>query len=112
VLLQLLGCLGTEPLRAVVLLLLPEESHLLKSGCGQDSEMPVVQPRTQADPVTLRLPTNNNNHVRFEVFTAVTMKNGVFWVVMPCGSCSCWFSQEPHGVTPQKTPFNINHATQ
>jgi hypothetical protein len=27
------------------------------------------------------------NYVRFEVFTAVTMKNGVFWVVMPCGSC-------------------------
>jgi hypothetical protein len=25
--------------------------------------------------------------VRFEVFTAVTMKNGVFWDVMPCGSC-------------------------
>jgi hypothetical protein len=25
--------------------------------------------------------------VRFEVFTAVTMKNGVFWEVMPCGSC-------------------------
>jgi hypothetical protein len=25
--------------------------------------------------------------VRFEVFTAVTMKNGVFWVVAPCGSC-------------------------
>jgi hypothetical protein len=24
---------------------------------------------------------------RFEVFTAVTMKNGVFWVVTPCGSC-------------------------
>jgi hypothetical protein len=24
--------------------------------------------------------------VRFEVFTAVTMKNGVFWVVTPCGS--------------------------
>jgi hypothetical protein len=23
--------------------------------------------------------------VRFEVFTAVTMKNGVFWVVTPCG---------------------------
>jgi hypothetical protein len=23
----------------------------------------------------------------FEVFTAVTMKNGVFWVVTPCGSC-------------------------
>jgi hypothetical protein len=27
------------------------------------------------------------NHVRFEVFTAVTMKNGVFWDVTPCGSC-------------------------
>jgi hypothetical protein len=26
-------------------------------------------------------------YVRFEVFTAVTMKNGVVWVVMPCGSC-------------------------
>jgi hypothetical protein len=25
--------------------------------------------------------------VRFEAFTAVTMKNGVFWDVMPCGSC-------------------------
>jgi hypothetical protein len=27
------------------------------------------------------------SYVRFEVFTAVTMKNGVFWVVTPCGSC-------------------------
>jgi hypothetical protein len=26
-------------------------------------------------------------HLRFEVFTAVTMKNGVFWDVTPCGSC-------------------------
>jgi hypothetical protein len=25
--------------------------------------------------------------VRFEVFTAATMKNGVFWDVTPCGSC-------------------------
>jgi hypothetical protein len=25
--------------------------------------------------------------VRFEVFTAVTMMNGVFWDVTPCGSC-------------------------
>jgi hypothetical protein len=25
--------------------------------------------------------------VRFEAFTAVTMKNGVLWVVTPCGSC-------------------------
>jgi hypothetical protein len=28
-----------------------------------------------------------NRIVRFEVFTVVTMKNAVFWVVMPCGSC-------------------------
>jgi hypothetical protein len=26
-------------------------------------------------------------NVRFEVFTAVTKKNGVFWDVTPCGSC-------------------------
>jgi hypothetical protein len=25
--------------------------------------------------------------VRFEVFTAVTMKNGVFWDITPCGYC-------------------------
>jgi hypothetical protein len=28
-----------------------------------------------------------SNQVRFEVFTAVTMKNGVFWDVTSCGSC-------------------------
>jgi hypothetical protein len=27
------------------------------------------------------------SNVRFEVFTTVTMKNGVFWDVMPCGAC-------------------------
>jgi hypothetical protein len=26
-------------------------------------------------------------YLRFEVFTAVTMKNGVLWDVTPCGSC-------------------------
>jgi hypothetical protein len=25
--------------------------------------------------------------VRFEVFAAVTIKNGVLWDVTPCGSC-------------------------
>jgi hypothetical protein len=29
----------------------------------------------------------NNNVLRFEVFTAVTMKNDVFWDVTLCGSC-------------------------
>jgi hypothetical protein len=32
--------------------------------------------------------------VRFEVFTAVTMKNGVFWDVTPCGSCKNRVSDE------------------
>jgi hypothetical protein len=31
--------------------------------------------------------TDLYNSVRFEVFTVVTMKNGVFWDVTPCGSC-------------------------
>jgi hypothetical protein len=26
-------------------------------------------------------------YVRFEVFTAVTMKNAVFWDITPCDSC-------------------------
>jgi hypothetical protein len=30
---------------------------------------------------------SEKENVRFEVFTAVTLKNGVFWVVTPCGSC-------------------------
>jgi hypothetical protein len=30
--------------------------------------------------------TAKGNKVLFEVFTAVTMKNGVFWHVTPCGS--------------------------
>jgi hypothetical protein len=25
--------------------------------------------------------------LRFEVFMVVTMKNAIFWDVMPCGSC-------------------------
>jgi hypothetical protein len=30
---------------------------------------------------------NLSNHVRFDLFTAVTKKNGVFWDLTPCGSC-------------------------
>jgi hypothetical protein len=29
----------------------------------------------------------NNKHVRFEIFTVVTMKNSDIWDVTPCGSC-------------------------
>jgi hypothetical protein len=33
-------------------------------------------------------------NVRFEVVTAVTMKNGFFWDVTPCGSCKTDASEE------------------
>jgi hypothetical protein len=33
--------------------------------------------------------------VRFEVFTAVTMKNGVFWDVTPCAFVRTDVSEEP-----------------
>jgi hypothetical protein len=33
------------------------------------------------------LSLTNTKHVRYEVFTAVSMKNGVFWDVTPCGHC-------------------------
>jgi hypothetical protein len=64
--------------------------------------------------------------LRFEVFTAVTMKNVVFWDVSPHASCrnrcfsgsyclklevtrssKCQFLQEPHGDTSQKMTFFI-----
>jgi hypothetical protein len=31
--------------------------------------------------------TKTFDYVRFEDFTAVTMKNGVFWDATPCGYC-------------------------
>jgi hypothetical protein len=31
---------------------------------------------------------DRQHSVRFEVFTAVTMKNAVFWDITPCGSCN------------------------
>jgi hypothetical protein len=34
------------------------------------------------------------SYLRFEVFTAVTMKNTVFWNVTPCGPCE----NQPHRV--------------
>jgi hypothetical protein len=38
--------------------------------------------------ITSRLQSSVSQcYVRFEVFMAVTMKNVVFWDVMPCGSC-------------------------
>jgi hypothetical protein len=37
--------------------------------------------------VELRIVSNRLCYVRFEVYTAVTMKNAVFWDVAPCRSC-------------------------
>jgi hypothetical protein len=42
---------------------------------------------TQLKMLTGYLMDNTFVYVRFEVFTAVTMKNGVCWDVTPCGSC-------------------------
>jgi hypothetical protein len=50
-------------------------------------------------------------YVGFEVFTAVTMKNAVFWGVAPCrcGRLNRRFGGSYrlhlHGATPQKTAF-------
>jgi hypothetical protein len=47
-------------------------------------------PSASSDDIILLVPVPEKSlifHVRFEVFTAVTMKNGVFWDITPCGSC-------------------------
>jgi hypothetical protein len=50
--------------------------------------------------------------VRFEVFTVVTVENGIFWDVVPWRSCVNWhsslkhrFTQYLNDTTSQKTPF-------
>jgi hypothetical protein len=35
----------------------------------------------------MQLLLTKKKYVRFEIFTAVTMKNSVFWDVAPCSSC-------------------------
>jgi hypothetical protein len=93
----------------------------------------VINPRVPYKHKTSQL--MNTNCLRFEVFTAVTMKNAVAWDVMSCGSCKnrvseelsasiirvtrigelgttlayeTSFLQEPHGITSQKTAFCLN----
>jgi hypothetical protein len=51
--------------------------------------------------------------VRFEVFTAVTMKNAVFWDVITCGSCKNWrfggkYRLHHHGDENQRARNNIS----
>jgi hypothetical protein len=68
----------------------------------------------------------HNYYVRFEFFTAVTLKNGVFWDVTPCGCCKNRrfggtqrllhpkrrFLQEARGVTSQETRFFITISSE
>jgi hypothetical protein len=53
---------------------------------------------SETDQLLVAFTTNIMCRVRFEVFTAVTMKKAVFWDVAP------WLL---HGVTSQKTAFFI-----
>jgi hypothetical protein len=46
----------------------------------------IVLARELAAGYSLDFQTMTEHYVRFEVFMAVTMKNGVFWDVTPCGS--------------------------
>jgi hypothetical protein len=62
---------------------------------------------SQVDLCSSKLGTENH-YAKFEVFTAVTMKDAVFWDVAPCRSCEpalhrdvC--SHDIHGATSQKT---------
>jgi hypothetical protein len=55
-------------------------------------------------PLTINEPYGN---IRFEVHTAMTIKNAAFWDVIPLVSC-----QEPQGRTAQKTAFFIWQYTE
>jgi hypothetical protein len=58
------------------------ETHILVSTDGYEDRFNFLLQMTFG-------PHRNVTHcVRFEAFTAVTMKNGVFWDVTPCGSCN------------------------
>jgi hypothetical protein len=50
--------------------------------------------KEEKDNIDQAAQTNFLTDVRLEVFTAVTMKNGVFWDVTPCGSCKNRVSEE------------------
>jgi hypothetical protein len=59
---------------------------------GASNDIYVRCPQRSSDTLALTLKLfyalqTSINCVRFEVFTAVTMKTGVFWDVTPCGSC-------------------------
>jgi hypothetical protein len=52
--------------------------------------------RVSADIISLEFYTTKIDiYVRFEVFTEVTMKNGVYWDITPCGSSKNRRFEEP-----------------
>jgi hypothetical protein len=50
-------------------------------------------------------------YVRLEVFTAVTMQNGVFWDVTPCGSCNIPENTIPYTVRFMQHPWHDHSLT-
>jgi hypothetical protein len=68
-----------------------EKQHSMSDELGRDAgSVSALQRKHQTflqDLLTLQSQVNSLHFVRFEVLTVVTMKNGVFWVVKPCGSC-------------------------
>jgi hypothetical protein len=59
-------------------------------------DLPGIEPRPSSPQVHGGGGANDDKRedVRFEVFTAVTMKNGFFWDVMSYGSCKSDVSEE------------------
>jgi hypothetical protein len=77
--------------------------NLQTSGMGHSKISLLVDILSQINPIDILPPIfftiyfrTIYGYVKFEAFTAVTMTNGVFWDVTPCGS---WFIQEPQGGT-------------
>jgi hypothetical protein len=62
-------------------------SNILEDGILQDDVPGKISVASMMNVVLFCSATVDFRLVRFEVFTAVTMKNGVFSDVTPCGSC-------------------------
>jgi hypothetical protein len=58
-----------------------ETASALPVACSASSTTPKMEAESRSDAYA------SLYYVRFEVFTAVTMKNRVFWDVTPYGSC-------------------------
>jgi hypothetical protein len=58
-----------------------------EGGKGTQELRPLDPQRFESPHVSTSSLPIEEHYVRFEVFTAVTMKNGVFWDGTPCCSC-------------------------